>query len=133
MRDPCNSFHLAIPCCDLDEAWAFYIDALGCASGRRYDDRITVNFFGDQLVCHLSPEKTDPAPEVYPRHFGVTLKHRKDFIKMVKRAKAKKLKFFKEVFVRFAGRPEEHRAFFLVDPSNNLVEFKNYKQQETMF
>lgn len=43
-------FHLAIPCRDLDEAKGFYVDQLECRLARRYDDRITLEFFGDQVV-----------------------------------------------------------------------------------
>lgn len=45
----------------------------------------------------------------------------------------KKLNFYSEPFIRFEDRPEEHRTFFLIDPSNNLLEFKYYKKQEMMY
>lgn len=61
--DPSKSiFHLAIPCRDLDEAKEFYVGQLGCRLARRYDDRITLEFFGDQVVCHLSPQDIDSEP-----------------------------------------------------------------------
>ncbi len=59
MRDTDDVFHLAIPVADLDEAQAFYVAGLGCKLARRYDDRITLDFFGDQLVCHLSEPRCD--------------------------------------------------------------------------
>ncbi len=31
----------------------------GCKLARRYADRITLDFFGDQLVCHLAEEPAD--------------------------------------------------------------------------
>ena len=54
VRESRDVFHLAIPVYDLDEAEAFYVGALGCKLARRYADRITIDFFGDQLVCHLT-------------------------------------------------------------------------------
>ncbi len=72
MRNSNNAFHLAIPCKDLKEAKEFYEEKLGCESRRIYDDRVTFNFFGDQLVCHLSPNKVDLNADPYPRHFGIT-------------------------------------------------------------
>ena len=72
MRDSNNAFHIAIPCKDLQEAVDFYEGKLGFENRRRYDDRVTFNMFGDQLVCHLSPDKIDTDPEPYPRHFGLT-------------------------------------------------------------
>lgn len=71
MRDNNKVFHLAIPCKELDETVDFY-EKMGCKLARRYDDRVTFDFFGDQLVCHLSPENIDAEPSMYPRHFGIT-------------------------------------------------------------
>ena len=73
MRNPADVFHLAIPALNLDDAQRFYVEGLGCTLARRYDDRITLNFFGDQVVCHLS-DSIDTAPALYPRHFGVTFR-----------------------------------------------------------
>jgi extradiol dioxygenase family protein len=132
MRDPKNVFHLAIPCADLDAARDFY-EKLGCPTARRYDDRITLNFFGDQVVCHLCPDGVDPTPKMYPRHFGVTLRDRVDYERILEAVHASGLHFFKEPFVRFAGLPEEHHTFFLIDPSNNLLEFKFYADPSKMY
>ncbi len=74
-----NAFHLAIPARDLDEAQQFYVDHLGCHLARRYDDRITLDFFGDQVVCHLSDAWDREPLDLYPRHFGVTFRQREDF------------------------------------------------------
>lgn len=62
---PRNVFHLAIPALDLEAAREFYVEGLGCTLARRYDDRITLNFFGDQVVCHLS-DRIDTAPDFTP-------------------------------------------------------------------
>jgi extradiol dioxygenase family protein len=94
---------------------------------------VTLNFFGDQLVCHLSPEKIDPVPQLYPRHFGVTFKRKEDFDALLELAKERGLEFFQELTVRFAGKVEEHFTFFLKDPSNNLVEIKFYKDAKMMY
>ena len=56
MRTTLDVFHLAIPVHDLDAAQHFYVTLLGCKLARRYPDRITVDFFGDQLVCHLTED-----------------------------------------------------------------------------
>jgi len=131
MRDSGNAFHLAIPCHDLDEARRFYVDRLGCRLARRYDDRITLDFFGDQVVCHLAPEEIDPAPRMYPRHFGITFRRRTDFERVLERAPEDD--YFEPPFVRFPGRPEEHETFFLKDPSNNLLEFKHYRDSQYIY
>ena len=133
MRNIENVFHLAIPCAGLDAAYAFYVDQLGCQLARRYDDRITLNFFGDQVVCHLSPDKIDKKARMYPRHFGVTFYHREDYESVLTRAKDVDMKFFREPFIRFQGQHAEHRTFFLQDPSNNLLEFKHYNDPAMMY
>lgn len=133
MRDPKNVFHLAIPCADLDAAHDFYVHKLGCQMARRYDDRITLNFFGDQVVCHLSPGEIDLDPNMYPRHFGITFRDREEYQALLARTEEHKLEYFAKPFLRFAGKREEHQAFFLKDPSNNLLEFKYYADAEMMY
>jgi extradiol dioxygenase family protein len=132
MRDREDVFHLAIPAADLDAAQEFYVGALGCKLARRYADRITLDFFGDQVVCHLS-DRVDDAPELYPRHFGVTFRHREDWERLLRLARTRSLSFFAEPFHRFAGRAEEHESFVLADPSNNLLEFKYYDDPRMMY
>jgi extradiol dioxygenase family protein len=125
-------FHLAIPSRDLKQSRGFY-EKLGCRIARSYDDRITLDFFGDQVVCHLAPEKIDPSPEMYPRHFGVTFHEEKDFDSVLERAQRAGLPFFSKPAERFAGQRERHRTFFLIDPSNNLIEFKFYDDPAMMY
>ena len=132
MRDPANAFHLAIPARDLDEAQHFYVTQLGCHLARRYPDRITLDFFGDQVVCHLS-DQIDPAPELYPRHFGVTFQRREDFDALLFCAQTRDLPFFRSCQPRFKDAVEEHLTFVLVDPSGNLLEFKHYRDPRMMF
>ena len=133
MRDIEQIFHLAIPSHDLDLAVQFYGEGLNQVIARRYDDRVTVNFFGDQVVCHLAPNEIDKKPQMYPRHFGITFKYLKKFEDVYQLAKGKNLEFYQDLFVRFEGIQEEHRTFFLKDYSNNLLEFKYYKDSTMMY
>lgn len=121
-------FHLAIPTHDLDAAEAFYTGVLGARRARRYDDRITLDFFGHQVVCHLAPGQVDAEPRMYPRHFGMTFLARDEFEAVHAAVEASGHPFWKERFVRFGDRPERHETFFVCDPSNNLVEFKVYDE-----
>ncbi len=63
---------------------------------------------------------------MYPRHFGVTFVDKDRFDELYERALKNQAPLFKEMFVRFKGKREEHHTFFLKDPSNNLLEFKYY-------
>ena len=133
MRTQHDVFHLAIPVHDLDEAQDFYVTKLGCKLARRYNDRITLDFFGDQVVCHLT-EMTPVEPEsLYPRHFGVTFREKADFDALHACAITRKIPFYHEVSTRFGGLVEEHRTFVLRDPSGNLLEFKHYDDPRMMY
>ncbi|HLI24164.1 MAG TPA: VOC family protein [Acidimicrobiales bacterium] len=132
MRDSADVFHLAIPARDLDEAQRFYVGGLGCHLARRYDDRITLDFFGDQVVCHLS-DAYDRDPQMYPRHFGVTFRRREDFDAALFCAQTRDLTFFRGCEPRFKDTVEEHLTFVLRDPSGNLIEFKHYRDPRMMY
>jgi extradiol dioxygenase family protein len=132
VRDSRDAFHIAVPARDLHEAQAFYVDGLGCKLARHYPDRITLDFFGDQLVCHLS-DVAEADPDLYPRHFGVTFYERSHFDSLLQLATNRKLTFFRPCTTRFEGRAEEHLTFVLRDPSSNLIEFKHYFDHRMMY
>jgi uncharacterized protein len=135
MRTTRDVFHLAIPVHDLDDAQHFYVTLLGCKLARRYPDRITLDFFGDQVVCHLTEAGASPAEplDLYPRHFGVTFFDPADFDRLHACAVSRKIPFFRDIASRFEGMVEEHRTFVLIDPSENLLEFKNYSDPRMMY
>jgi extradiol dioxygenase family protein len=133
MRDSRDSFHVAVPTHDLDEAVQFYVFGLGAKLARRYADRVTFDFFGDQLVCHLDPDAVVPEPIPYPRHFGVTFARSADFDRLLRLVEHRKLRVLSGPATRFAGTAEEHRTIFLVDPSNNILEFKQYEDPRLQF
>jgi extradiol dioxygenase family protein len=133
MRTTNDVFHLAIPVHDLDAAAHFYNELLGCKLARRYQDRITLDFFGDQLVCHLTEEPPEKPASLYPRHFGVTFRAAADFEALHELAVIRKIPFFAEISTRFGGMVEEHRTFVLLDPSGNLLEFKHYGDPRMMY
>src|SRR5580698_133109 len=135
VRESRDVFHLAIPVDDLSEAEAFYVDGLGCKLARRYADRITIDFFGDQLVCHLVEEPVDRDGELnlYPRHFGVTFREAGHFDAVHELCVQRKIELFADVSIRFEGLVEAHRTFVLRDPSDNLVEFKHYVDPRMMY
>ena len=73
-------FHLAFPVRDLSEARAFYGDLLGCPEGRSSDEWVDFDFYGHQIVAHLSPNEVGhkehnqvDGDAVPVRHFGAIL------------------------------------------------------------
>lgn len=128
-----NVFHLAIPTHDLDETEAFYAGVMKAERARRYNDRVTFNFFEHQVVCHLDKDavdlddQSDPFANLYPRHFGMTLLDKAEFDSLFKSIEATQWKWVKPPFERFKTLPERHLTFFVADPSRNLLEFKWYE------
>jgi extradiol dioxygenase family protein len=137
MRESRDVFHLAIPVYDLDGTVDFYVTKLGCKLARRYDDRVTLDFFGDQLVCHLSAAPPTIPPvgelEMYPRHFGVTFRQDVDFESLYQLCRQRDVAFFSDVSTRFEGMVEVHKTFVICDPSSNLLEFKHYADSRMMY
>ncbi len=133
MRQPHDVFHLAIPARDLDDSARFYVDGLGCRLARRYADRITLDFFGNQVVAHLSDRWDREVTDLYPRHFGTTFARREDFDALLRLADERDLTRFADVTTRFPGLPEQHLTVVLQDPANNLVEFKHYDDPSMMY
>jgi hypothetical protein len=96
-----------------------------------------LDFFGDQLVCHLTPapEQLTPMNELpmYPRHFGVTFREQKDFDALYQLCKQRDVPLYSDVSLRFEGRVEVHQTFVACDPSSNLIEFKHYVDHRMMY
>lgn len=132
-------FHLAIPVDDLAAAEAFYGDLLGCPRGRRSDAWIDFDFYGHQLVAHLSPDECRTARtnavdahDVPVRHFGVVLSQAA-WRSLADRLAHAGADFLIEPDIRFKGEPGEQRTFFIRDPAGNALEFKCFADMRMLF
>ena len=132
-------FHLAFPVHDLSEARIFYVDILGCNTGRESDKWIDFDLFGHQIVAHLSPGDCSPVEtnsvdmdNIPCRHFGLILDW-KDWETLQNRIKKLDIGFLVEPKIRFKSKPGEHRTFFIIDPSGNALEFKTFKKDSMVF
>ena len=132
-------FHVAFPVHDLNLAKEFYTKILECTIGRSSEDWIDFNLFGHQIVAHLNPEEAGQARSSYVdeknvpvRHFGVVLEwnHWHEFSNQLK---SKNVKFIIEPYIRFKGETGEQATMFLLDPSDNALEFKSFKDQSFLF
>lgn len=126
-------FHLSFPVDNLESTRRFYIDGLGCSSGRSSSTAITLELGGHQLVAHLTERPPEPQKGIYPRHFGLIFRSEADWQALADRAKEKGLRFHQSPRRRFSGTRLEHATFFLEDPSRNLLEFKYYKYESAIF
>ncbi|MDJ0725257.1 MAG: VOC family protein [Prochloraceae cyanobacterium] len=126
-------FHLAIPVKNLAEARTFYCEGLGCQIGRESRGAMILNFYGHQLVTHMTPDPIAPQKGIYPRHFGLVFLTLPEWEANLTRVKQNNLSFYQEPKIRFPGQLTEHRTFFLEDPFSNLLEFKFYTHFEAVF
>ena len=132
-------FHLAFPVRDLAEARAFYGELLGCPEGRSSDEWVDFDFYGHQIVAHLSPAEvghraTSPVDgeDVPVRHFGAILTL-PAWDALAERLKAAGTKFVIEPQVRFKGLPGEQATMFFLDPCGNALEFKAFADDAMVF
>ena len=138
MKDKLNPFHLAIPVSNLEESVAYYRDTLGLREGRSSNKWADFDFFGHQLVCHVSniinEQITNPVDgeEVPVPHFGVVLSIEK-FEEFLLQINDKNIDFIIKPTIRFKGEIGEQRTMFFRDPSGNAIEIKAFKNIENLF
>lgn len=131
-------FHLAFPVHDLAQARHFYGELLGCPEGRSSDEWVDFNFYGHQIVAHLTSEIAATAAnrvdgdDVPVRHFGVVL-GMNEWRALSQRLLDARVKFIIEPHIRFAGQPGEQATMFVLDPSGNALEFKAFSNINRLF
>jgi extradiol dioxygenase family protein len=132
-------FHLAFPVRDLAEARAFYGQTLGCEEGRSAAEWVDFDFFGHQIVAHLSTEESGhnghnevDGDAVPVRHFGVILAM-DQWRELAERLRNHRVNFVIAPDIRFAGQPGEQATFFVTDPSGNALEFKAFADEAMIF
>jgi extradiol dioxygenase family protein len=132
-------FHLAFPVRDISEARSFYGDLLGCREGRSSHDWIDFDFFGHQIVAHLSASQAEhkahnivDGEEVPVRHFGVILSM-PEWEELAKKLRHARVDFIIAPEIRFKGLPGEQATFFVNDPSGNALEFKAFADDAMIF
>src|SRR4051794_17925771 len=131
-------FHLAFPVHDLAAARAFYGGLLGCPEGRSADQWIDFDFFGHQIVAHLSPDAKPRAHhnpvdghDVPVPHFGAVLPMAR-WEALAERLRDS-VEFVMEPTVRFRGQPGEQATMFFLDPSGNALEIKAMRDPNGLF
>ena len=138
MKDNLSPFHLAIPVSNLEKSVIYYRDILGLKEGRSSNKWADFDFFGHQLVCHVSnsinEQITNPVDgeEVPVPHFGVVLSI-EEFEEFLLKINDKEIDFIIEPTIRFKGKVGEQRTMFFRDPSGNAIEIKAFKEMENLF
>jgi extradiol dioxygenase family protein/ketosteroid isomerase-like protein len=119
-------FHLSIPVSDLETSKRFYVGVLGAAVGRENADWLDVLLWGHQITLQRRPDDVRTLEEQGKRHFGATLPWSvwEAYVGMLR---SKNVTFLGEPKIMAEGTPDEHGKFYLVDPSNNVIEVKAYR------
>ncbi|MCI5047070.1 MAG: hypothetical protein MRY59_06190 [Aquisalinus sp.] len=131
-------FHLAFPVDDIEAAETFYTSVIGCTVGRRSERWIDFNFFGHQVVAHLSDSSKNESvslvdgDDVPVRHFGLVL-DKANWSEIRTRIEKSKTDWLIAPKIRFQGQPGEQGTFFVRDPAGNALEFKYFEDLAQLF
>lgn len=132
-------FHLAFPVTSLAQARAFYGGLLGCPEGRSSEEWIDFDFYGHQIVAHLSPDEAGhrhtsavDGDNVPVRHFGLVLPMG-EWHALADKLRAAGTQFVIEPHIRFKGQVGEQATLFFLDPCGNALEFKAFADPSRLF
>lgn len=132
------SFHLSLPCYDVDITKDFYVNRLGAKLGRNANNWLDINLYGNQITFTKSGrfdfnyQNYSFEGKILPSfHFGVIV----DIItwgKIYAKVNAANIEVFDEItFLK--NKKGEHISFFVKDPNGFMVEFKSFSQEEEVF
>jgi extradiol dioxygenase family protein len=136
-----NPFHLAIPVKNLAVCRKFYGEVLACPEGRSSEKWVDFDFFGHQLVIHeksggdlVDNNISNPVDghDVPVPHFGVVLDW-DAWTELAENLKAQGITFVIEPYIRFKGEVGEQATMFFMDPEDNALEFKAFKNIDQLF
>jgi extradiol dioxygenase family protein len=134
-----NSFHYAFKVKDIASTKQFYSEILGCNLGRETEHWVDFDFFGHQLSAHVTTSITEldycgivDGVKVPIPHFGCIISL-VDFDRISQKLKAHQVTFLIEPQTRYEGKTGEQKILFVLDFSNNSLEFKCFKNPEEVF
>ena len=132
-------FHLAFPVYDIQKTIDWYVSYLNCSVGRKSKRWVDFNFYGHQISAHLIDKKNKKdkinlvdGKKIPSRHFGIILEMN-DWKNLVTYLNEKKVKYVIKPNIRFKGQIGEQATFFIKDPSNNILEFKAFQNDNKIF
>ncbi len=132
-------FHLAFPVYDIKKTIDWYVSYLNCLVGRKSKRWVDFNFYGHQISAHLIDRKNKKdkinlvdGKKIPSRHFGIILEMN-DWKNLVAYLNEKKINYVIKPNIRFKGQTGEQATFFIKDPSNNVLEFKAFQNDNKIF
>ena len=132
-------FHYAFKIKDIESTKKFYQEILGCKLGRETKNWVDFDFFGHQLSAHVSENISEldfcgvvDGVHVPIPHYGCILEN-KDFETIANQLINHEIPFIIKPQVRYSGKPEEQKTMFVLDFSNNPIEFKCFTNPSAVF
>ena len=134
-----TKFHLAFKVKDIENTIRFYHTILGCELGRQTKHWVDFDFFGHQLSAHVSNKipKLDYCGKVEDLkvpipHFGCIVNNAK-FNDIKDRLEKYNIDFVFKPQKRYKNKKGEQQTMFILDFSNNPLEFKSFENNEDIF
>lgn|SRR5690606_878527 len=132
-----TSFHMSLPCLSVRETKKFYT-SIGASIGRSTQGWIDVNLFGHQITFIKAEKFNFNSPnyvfegKILPSfHFGVIIELNA-WNGVYEKLKDQNLELVdKTTFLK--DNPGEHNSFFVTDPNDYMLEFKNFKNPLDVF
>jgi len=139
MNSKIRPFHLAFPVYNIKQTIEWYTKNLSCTIGRQDKRWVDFNFFGHQISAHKTNknkvnEQTNSVDgyDIPIKHFGIILDY-DQWKQLAKNLKSNKIEFIIKPNTRFKGEKGEQSTMFIKDPSNNVIEFKAFKNDRMIF
>lgn len=133
-----NSFHYAFKVKDLESTREFYIGILGCKEGRSSQSWVDFDFYGNQLSAHIGQVDTldfcgivDGVSVPIP-HFGCILTP-EQFTDLHNKLESANITFIVKPQMRYQGKSGQQLTMFVLDYSNNPLEFKSFTRDAERF
>ncbi len=134
-----TKFHLAFKVKDIESTIKFYNVILGCKLGRQTKNWVDFNFFGHQLSAHISDKipKLDYCGKVEDLkvpipHFGCIVNN-DTFNNIKNRLEKHNINFIFKPQKRYQNKKGEQQTMFILDYSNNPLEFKIFEKKDDIF
>ena len=131
-------FHLSLPCKNIENTKAFYLNILGAERGRNTDTWLDVNLFGHQLTFteagdfDFNFKSYRFNDQILPSfHFGIIVDV-DTWGKTYSRLLSENLDVTTEATF-LENKVGEHLSFFVTDPNGYKVEFKSFKNNNEIF
>lgn len=134
-----TKFHLAFKVKDIENTIRFYNTILGCEIGRQTKHWVDFDFFGHQLSAHVSDNipKLDYCGkvenlEVPIPHFGCIVNN-STYNNIKDRLEKHNIDYVFKSQKRYKDKKGEQQTMFILDFSNNPLEFKSFENNQEIF